>query len=79
MTKEYNAEWYAKNRDKQLAYMRVKMTCDCGKTFNKSSYNKHIMTKVHTVWENTHGPYAKLTPNDSPPKKSRTKSSETSK
>jgi len=56
--KMYNAEWYAKNRKKHLETMALKMYCDCGSTFCKSKFNRHITSEKHKRYE-LENPYEK--------------------
>jgi rubrerythrin len=46
---EYNKQWYAKNRDKHLAYCKEKIECECGRKVGRCTMNKHRKTNIHTI------------------------------
>lgn len=41
--KEYNVEYYEKNKDK----LKSKIKCECGREYTKSNYSAHIKTIIH--------------------------------
>jgi len=46
----YNADYYQKNKEKQrLKYLEKneKITCECGRTINKSKLTSHLLTNLH--------------------------------
>ena len=46
----YNAVYYQKNKEKQrLKYLEKneKITCECGRTINKSKLASHLLTNLH--------------------------------
>ena len=44
--KNYNAEWYAKNKEKHLKNMSEKIDCDiCGKSVVKAKIKRHQRSK----------------------------------
>lgn len=48
---EYYAEWYKKNKEKHLAYMKVKVECKCGKSVARNNYPRHCRGNFHKKWE----------------------------
>lgn len=49
--KSYNAEWYAKNREQHLAYMKEKLYCDCGAKVCRNNLQRHLRSTKHQEWE----------------------------
>lgn len=43
----YNAQYYAKNHDKEVARRSAKITCCCGKTVSYSSLPRHRLSRFH--------------------------------
>ena len=46
----YNADYYQRNKEKQrLKYLEKneKITCECGRTINKSKLESHLLTNLH--------------------------------
>ena len=47
-TKEYNKQYYQKNRDRILAMVKEKVVCGgCGRCVNKQNIRKHQQTRYH--------------------------------
>tara|TARA_B100001093_G_scaffold429683_1_gene425041 strand:+ start:575 stop:850 length:276 start_codon:yes stop_codon:yes gene_type:complete len=47
---DYNADYYQRNKEKQrLKYIekKEKITCECGRTINKSQIASHLLTNLH--------------------------------
>lgn len=47
---EYYAKWYQANRDKHLANLKEKVTCDCGSVMNRNCLIRHLKTPKHQKW-----------------------------
>ncbi len=47
--KHYYSKWYKKNREKQLAYLSEKVTCDCGASVGRGNMSNHCKTKKHKL------------------------------
>lgn len=45
--KEYNKQYYEKNKDRILSNYAIKVTCKCGKSVSRANYFKHLDTKLH--------------------------------
>lgn len=41
---------YYKNRDREIARMKTKITCECGTITNKTHVNRHKQSKKHQAW-----------------------------
>ena len=50
--KEYNADYYQKNKDKIIKRLTEKITCTFGRTISKSSLKSHLKTKIHANFMN---------------------------
>ena len=48
--KEYNADYYQKNKDKIIKRLTEKVTCTCGRTVGKNSLKSHLKTKIHAKY-----------------------------
>lgn len=46
--REYNKEWYKKNRDHRRAYFKECIICECGTTVTRGSKNLHMKSKKHS-------------------------------
>lgn len=46
---DYHNKWYHNNRDKILAKMKTKVTCQCGLVVIKTSMRRHLMSKKHNT------------------------------
>ena len=45
--KEYNANYYRKNKEIIIGRLTEKVTCICGRTIGKNSLKNHMKTKLH--------------------------------
>lgn len=45
--KEYNRQYYEKNKNRILSNYAIKVTCKCGKDVSRANYFKHLETKLH--------------------------------
>ena len=46
----YFKDWYNTNREKHLAYMKAKLTCECGRQYNRNNLQRHLLTAIHKRW-----------------------------
>lgn len=46
--RQYNAIYYAKNRDRIAKDKNSRIMCKCGSTVSKASYKRHLQTKIHS-------------------------------
>lgn len=46
-SKEYNKEWYDKNKDKHNKYMSTQIECECGRIISRNSKKAHLETAMH--------------------------------
>ena len=44
---ERSKEWLKNNKEKRKAYTQIKITCDCGSTYNKAGKSQHFKTNKH--------------------------------
>jgi hypothetical protein len=45
--KEYNKNWYEKNKEKHIAYCLEKVVCTCGRKISRSAMSYHKRSKIH--------------------------------
>lgn len=46
----YFVNWYAKNKERHLNYMKQKVECDCGSVTSMNNIERHYKTKKHQEW-----------------------------
>jgi hypothetical protein len=47
MSTNYNKKYYEAHKEKQKAYMKQEIQCECGKTITRSNNTNHKKTKKH--------------------------------
>jgi hypothetical protein len=45
--KQYNKDYKEKHKDRLKIYNAEKITCNCGRIFNKKGLNRHLTSKIH--------------------------------